>query len=68
MSHRNVDLALTLLLTLATKAGEVSAGIAKAQAEGRDLSDGELLALQSADDLQRDILQGAIGRAKALEG
>lgn len=60
MSHKNVDAALTLLLALATKAGEISASIARAQAQGRDLSDTELLELQAADDRARDELQAAI--------
>ncbi len=68
MSHRNVDLALTLLLSLATKAGEISARVRNAQAEGRDLSDEELAGLRAADDVARDELQGAIDRAKALKG
>lgn len=65
MSRPNVDLALTVVLALITKAGEVSAEIAQARAENRDLSGEQLTALGVTDDMQRDLLVDAIARAKA---
>lgn len=60
MNPQNINLAITLLLTLATRAGEISAGIARARAEGRDLSDAELQGLRDADDAARAELVAAI--------
>jgi hypothetical protein len=65
MNEQNINLAITLLLALTTKAGQISAGIAQARSEGRDLTDGELQALRGADDAQRGLLTDAIARAKA---
>ena len=56
----NLNVAVTLLLNLATAAGRVSAAITAAQAEGRDLLDSELEALRATDDAARADLQAAI--------
>lgn len=60
----NLNAAITLLLTITAQAGRVSAAIAAARAEGRDLRDEELGALQAADDLARAELAEAIEAAK----
>jgi hypothetical protein len=56
----NLNAAITLLLNMTVAAGKVSAAITAAQAEGRDLLDSELEALQATDDAARADLVGAI--------
>lgn len=68
----NLVLAVSLLADLA-QAGVrlsmalqgVSGLIAKAQAEGRDLTDEEMTALAALDDVARADLEAAIAEAKA---
>lgn len=52
----------TSALNLAT---QVSAVITKAQAEGRDVTPEELIAIAGLDDAARKTLQDAIDKAKA---
>lgn len=56
----NLNAAITLLLNMTVAAGKVSAAITAAQADGRDLLDSELEALQATDDAARADLVGAI--------
>ena len=64
----NIDLALTLIIQLLNRSGEISALIAKARGEGRDITEAELDALVSADDLARAELEAAIAARRAAEG
>ncbi len=64
MDSANIGLALNLLLALLSKASEISALINAARAEGRDISDEELVALGVADDIARDELVEAIKKAR----
>lgn len=64
MNSTNIGLALNLLLSLLSKASEISALINAARAEGRDVSDEELAALGVEDDIARDALVEAIRKAK----
>jgi hypothetical protein len=59
----NIDLALTLLITLLNRSAEISALIAQARGEGRDLTADELAGLQAADDAARAALVAAIEQA-----
>ncbi len=61
----NLDLLISLLLALATHAGEISNLIAKARSENRDITDAELQAVFDADELARAKLTVAIANAKA---
>lgn len=56
---------ITLLLALIDRAAAWGAIIAKAQAEGRDISQEELSAFAAADDMARTGLVAAIAKAKA---
>ena len=56
----NADLAITLLLSLIDRAATISALIAKAKSEGRDISTIELAALAAADDAAKVRLDAAI--------
>ena len=61
------ELALQLLFGLIDRAAAISALLAKAQAEGRDILPSELDALAYADDLARSELIVAIARRRAQE-
>ncbi len=61
----NTDLVISLLIALATHAGEISALLTRAKAEGRDITDAELQAVFDADALARARLTLAIATAKA---
>lgn len=61
----NINAAITLLLNITAQAGRVSAAIASARAEARDLSNQELTELQADDDAARAQLVGAIAAAKS---
>ena len=61
----NIDLLLSLLIALATHAGEISAVITKAKGENRDITNEELQAVFDADQLARAKLTVAIAAAKA---
>ncbi len=63
----NVDVLLSLLLSLANQMGPISALISKANGEGRDISDEELDALFLEDDVARQRLVDALAAAKAKE-
>ena len=63
----NVDVLLSLLLSLANQMGPISALISKANGEGRDISDEELDALFLEDDVARQRLVDALAAAKARE-
>ncbi len=65
MSTTNLSLAIGVLLSATQQAAKVSALIAVAHAEARDLSDAEVAGLQADDDAKRDLLLGAIESAKA---
>lgn len=60
----NIDLALQLLLALATRTQEIGNLIAQARAEGRDLTSDELDQLAVKDDTARAELDAAIAAAK----
>ena len=64
----NIDLALTLIIALLNRSGEISALIAKARGEGRDITNAELDAIVTADDLARAELEAAIEVRRAAEG
>ncbi len=54
------EVAISLLFGLLDRAQSYAALIQKAKAEGRDVSDAELDAMASADDIARHELQRAI--------
>lgn len=56
-----VDLAITLLLTLAQNAGKISGLISQAQSEGRDITKEEWDSIISENDAARAALVKAIG-------
>ncbi len=58
-----VDLAITLLLTLAQNAGKISGLIQQAQDEGRDITDEEWATVISDNDAARKALVEAIAGA-----
>lgn len=58
-----VDLAITLLLTLAQNAGKISGLIQQAQSEGRDITEEEWASILSDNDLARKALVEAIAKA-----
>lgn len=60
----NVLLLTQLLLQVTTQAQQFSQLLAKAHAEGRDVTDAELDALVSADDAARARLQALIDAKK----
>lgn len=65
----NVAAALELLLQLAGTAGQVSALIARARADGRDeISEDDMASVVGADDAARARLVAAIEQAKAAGG
>jgi hypothetical protein len=64
----NIDLALTLIIQLLNRSSEISALIAKARGEGRDITDAELDVLQAADDAARADLMAAIAARRAAGG
>ena len=64
----NVDLLLTLLITALNRAGEISALIANARKEGRDVSDAELDALFAQDDAARAELLSVIAATANRKG
>lgn len=57
--------AITLLLGLLDRAGAWGAVIAKAQAEGRELTEAEVDAFATADDDAKQALEDAIEKARA---
>lgn len=57
--------AIALLLGLIDRAAAWGAVIAKAQAEGRDLTEAEVDAFASADDAAKTALEAAIAKARA---
>lgn len=61
----NIDLALTLIITLLNRSSEISALIQKARGEGRDLTNAELDGLVTADDVARADLEAAIAEKRA---
>lgn len=60
MSAVNILTAISVLLTTLQKAAEFQQAIAKAQAEGRDLTDEEVDRFRTADDQARARLEAAI--------
>ena len=56
-----------LVLSLIDRAAAYSAVIAKAKAEGRDVTEAEVAAAVAADDKARTAEQDAIKRARARE-
>lgn len=63
-----VNLLITLIETATQAMGmvkQVSALISKAQAEGRDITDAELNAIEATDDAARAALVAAIAKARA---
>lgn len=60
----NIDLALSALIALLSRSAEISALIARARGEGRDVSEAELDGLVAADDLARAELEAAIRKAR----
>lgn len=65
MNPQNLNLAITLALTLIEKAAAISKAIRAAEAEGRDLTSDELQAFQDQDAAARDALQAAIDKARS---
>jgi hypothetical protein len=65
MNSANINLALTLLISLLSKSQEISALIKQAKGEGRDISDAELDGLVAADDAARAELVAAIEAARS---
>lgn len=61
----NVDLLISLLIALASHAGEISALITAAKAQGRDITDEELRAVFDKDALARAKLTVDIAAARA---
>lgn len=61
----SVDLALSLLIALLNNASSISALIAQAKSENRDITAAELQALFDSDALARAKLVIAIAEAKA---
>jgi len=61
----NVDLLLSLLIALATHAGEISSLITRAKLEGRDVTEAELQTILDADNLARAKLTVAIAAARS---
>jgi hypothetical protein len=62
-----IDLLLTLMIQMMSRAAEFGALITKARSEGRDVTEAELDALAANDDLMRAELQKAINEAKAKQ-
>ena len=60
----NAELAITLLLSLVDRAAAISALLAQAKAQGRDISAIELDTLCKEDDAARAALVAAIARAR----
>lgn len=62
----NIDLALSVLLALASRAGEISALIAKMKAENRtDMTADEIRTVLASDDVARSALVDEIAKAKS---
>ncbi len=59
----NIAIVLTLLIEAQRQAAALTAAIAKANAEGRDIGPQELADLRVADDSARKALQDAIDAA-----
>lgn len=64
MDPVNVNLAITLLLSVLNRASEIGTLIATARAENRDISDLEINKLVINDDAARDALAEAIKAAR----
>lgn len=60
-----LDLLISLLIALASHAGEISALITKAKGEGRDVTDEELRGLLDSDTAALARLDDTIARIKA---
>jgi hypothetical protein len=60
----NAATAIQLLIGLLAQANQLGLLIAKAQAEGRDITDAELDGLAAGDDLARARLQAEIDRLR----
>jgi hypothetical protein len=67
MMGTGAELALTLLFGLLDRSTQILALIAKAKAEGRDVSQAELDSLSQADDVARAELVIAIAKRRAQE-
>jgi hypothetical protein len=67
MNAMTIDLLLTLMIQMMSRAAEFGALITKARSEGRDVTEAELDALAANDDLMRAELQKAINEAKAKQ-
>jgi len=61
----NAAILINLLLGLLDRASTIGALFAKAQSEGRDITDAELDALVADDDAARAALDAAIAKARA---
>ncbi len=68
MGAKNITLALQLLISLTAQAQQLSLLLQKAQNEGRDVTEEELNALVSDDEVAKAALDAAIARAKGAEG
>ena len=62
---KNADILFSLLLALLDRASGITALLNVARAEGRDVTDKEIEALASGDDLSRIKLQEAIAKARS---
>lgn len=60
----NIDLAISLLISLLSHANEIGTLIRNAQAQGRDITPAELDGLIAKDDIARATLEAAIAKAK----
>ena len=60
-----VDLAISLAIAMLNNAGAISAAVAKAQAEGRDLNADDWKTIMDRDDLAAAQAAAALARAKA---
>jgi hypothetical protein len=61
----NALLLLNVLVPLLQQANQIGALLAKAQAEGRDVTDAELDTLVAGDDAAKAALAAAIAKARA---
>lgn len=61
----NIEIAMQLILALLNRMAQIGAMIAKARAEGRDISDAELDGLRAADDTAKLKLQQHIDAARS---
>ena len=60
-----VDLAISLAIAMLNNAGAISAAIAKAQSEGRDLNADDWKAILDRDDMAAAQAAASLARAKA---